>query len=151
MATSSLLGIDTDNLPATHSATGIDSLGPSDASDSGSDSAGAYSAEADADTDRFGTGERSSVDNAAPPAARDILPDHVESFGADEQDQDALPDDTTQGDLADLANAVETDRERDGDDNDVPPVPRTREDLPDRPLTGDQGDKAGNPGGTTKG
>ena len=93
----------------------------------------------------------SSVDNAAPPAARDILPDHVESFGADEQDQDALPDDTTQGDLADLANAVETDRERDGDDNDVPPVPRTREDLPDRPLTGDQGDKAGNPGGTTKG
>lgn len=151
MATSSLLGIDTDNLPATHRATGIDSLGPSDASDSGSDSAGAYSAEADADTDRFGTGERSSVDNTAPPTARDILPDHVESMGTDEPDQDAPPDDATQADLADLANAVEADRERDGDGEDLPPVPRTRDDLPDRPLTGDQGDKAGNAGGTPKG
>lgn len=78
MATSSLLGIDTDNLPSAHSATGIDSLGPSDASDSGSDSAGAYSTESDSDTDRFGTGERASVEPNAPPSARDILPDHVE-------------------------------------------------------------------------
>ena len=79
MASSSLLGIDTDNLPPAHSATGIDSLGPSDASDSGSDSAGAYSAEADSDTDRFGTGERSGVEPAPQSSARDILPDHVES------------------------------------------------------------------------
>ena len=137
MATSSLLGIDTDNLPATHSATGIDSLGPSDASDSGSDSAGAYSAEADADTDRFGTGERSSVDNTAPPTARDILPDHVESMGADDDTEEATaPDDAAQ---ADLADALDADREREG--NNVPAVPRSREDLPDRPLTGDQGDK----------
>ena len=49
MATSSLLGIDSDNLPPLHSATGIDSLGPSDASDSGSDSAGAYSDEPDSE------------------------------------------------------------------------------------------------------
>ena len=78
MATSSLLGIDADNLPQEHSATGIDSLGPSDASDSGSDSAGAYGTDSDSDTDRFGTGERSSVNPAPEPTDTDILPDHVE-------------------------------------------------------------------------
>jgi hypothetical protein len=95
MATSSLLGIDSDNLPAPHSATGIDSLGPSDASDSGSDSAGAYSDEPDSDTDRFGTGERSSADLSERPDAQDILPDHIETLDtgtdgptADEPDMD---------------------------------------------------------------
>lgn len=93
MATSSLLGIDTDNLPATHNATGIDSLGPSDASDSGSDSAGAYSDEPGSDTDRFGTGERSSADLTDGPDARDILPDHVETVSGGAQDAGAeLPD-----------------------------------------------------------
>ena len=89
MATSSLLGIDSDNLPATHNATGIDSLGPSDASDSGSDSAGAYSAEPDSDTDRFGTGERSSVQADEPADARDILPDHIENYAPDDGADDA--------------------------------------------------------------
>lgn len=95
MATSSLLGIDSDNLPASHSATGIDSLGPSDASDSGSDSAGAYSDEPDSDTDRFGTGERSSADQSERTDAQDILPDHIETLdtgtgdpGADEPELD---------------------------------------------------------------
>ena len=86
MATSSLLGIDSENLPPLHSATGIDSLGPSDASDSGSDSAGAYSDEPDSDTDRFGTGERSSADLSEHSNAQDILPDHIEALdgGADD-------------------------------------------------------------------
>ena len=93
MATSSLLGIDTDNLPASHNATGIDSLGPSDASDSGSDSAGAYSDDPGSDTDRFGTGERSSADQSDRPDARDILPDHVEALGDGAADLDsATPD-----------------------------------------------------------
>lgn len=83
MATSSLLGIDTDLPPPGHRATGIDSLGPSDASDSGSDSAGAYSDEPDSDTDRFGTGERRSAEPHEPPDAQDILPDHVESLADD--------------------------------------------------------------------
>lgn len=83
MATSSLLGIDTDLPPAGHRSTGIDSLGPSDASDSGSDSAGAYSDEPDSDTDRFGTGERRSAEPHEPPDAQDILPDHVESLADD--------------------------------------------------------------------
>ncbi|MFN7155884.1 MAG: hypothetical protein ACK4OE_19605 [Acidovorax sp.] len=92
MATSSLLGIDADNRPPAHSATGIDSLGPSDASDSGSDSAGAYGTESESDTDRFGTGERSSVDPAPEPTDTDILPDHVDLLGADADD--ALPTET---------------------------------------------------------
>ena len=86
MATSSLLGIDSDNLPPLHSATGIDSLGPSDASDSGSDSAGAYSDEPDSDTDRFGTGERSSADLSEHSNAQDILPDHIEALDGDADD-----------------------------------------------------------------
>ena len=145
MATSSLLGIDTDNLPVSHSATGIESLGPSDASDSGSDSAGAYAADADADTDRHGTGERGSVDTADPPTARDILPDHVESMGAGVPDNDTLPDDAAQADLADV---LEADRERGG--NDIAPIPRGRDDLPKRPLTGDQGDKGEGAGDIAK-
>ena len=83
MATSSLLGIDADNLPPTHSATGNDSMGPSDASDSGSDSAGVYSADPDMDTDRYGTGERASVEPGLRRDSRDILPDHVEDMAAD--------------------------------------------------------------------
>lgn len=109
MATSSLLGIDSDNLPPAHSATGIDSLGPSDASDSGSDSAGAYSAESDSDTDRFGTGERGSVEPDEQPSARDILPDHVESVGTEGPDDEADPDD---GMLDDESGALDADAER---------------------------------------
>jgi len=114
MATSSLLGIDADNLPPAHSATGIDSLGPSDASDSGSDSAGAYSAETDSDTDRFGTGERGSVEPDAQATARDILPDHVEAVGSGESGNPRSG--TRQGDASslgpdDLPQDVETDDE----------------------------------------
>lgn len=86
MATSSLLGIDADNLPPTHSATGNDSMGPSDASDSGSDSAGVYSADPEMDTDRYGTGERASVEPGLHREARDILPDHMEAFSPDDAD-----------------------------------------------------------------
>ena len=92
MATSSLLGIGADNRPPAHNATGIDSLGPSDASDSGSDSAGAYGTESESDTDRSGTGERGSVDPAPEPTDTDILPDHVDLLGADADD--ALPTET---------------------------------------------------------
>lgn len=86
MAKSSLLGIDADNLPPLHSATGNDSLGPSDASDSGSDSAGVYGTDPDNDTDRHGTGERASVEPGLHREARDILPDHMEAFAADDAD-----------------------------------------------------------------
>lgn len=83
MATSSLLGIDADQFPHAHNATGNDSMGPSDASDSGSDSAGVYGSDPDNDTDRYGTGERASVEPGLHRESRDILPDHVEDLGAD--------------------------------------------------------------------
>lgn len=83
MATSTLLGIDTDPLASSPSATGIDSLGPSDASDSGSDSIGVYSADPDSDTDRFGTGERGSAEPDEQSRAQDILPDHIEAIDPD--------------------------------------------------------------------
>jgi hypothetical protein len=128
MATSSLLGIDADNLPLAHSATGIDSLGPSDASDSGSDSAGAYSTESDSDTDRFGTGERGSVEPDPQPSARDILPDHVENMQAGGPGGGAGPDEGMQDDDRD---AVDTEREIPGRGNrraDAPPL--SADDLP---------------------
>lgn len=80
MATSSLLGNDAGIPLPTHRATGNGSLGPSDASDSGSDSAGMYDPDTDNDTDRYGTGERASVEPDFSPDARDILPDHVEGI-----------------------------------------------------------------------
>lgn len=86
MAKSSLLGIDADNLPPLHSATGNDSLGPSDASDSGSDSAGVYGTDPDNDTDRHGTGERASVEPGLRREDRDILPDHMEALSSDDDD-----------------------------------------------------------------
>ncbi len=92
MAKSSLLGIDADNLPPLHSATGNDSMGPSDASDSGSDSAGVYGTDPDNDTDRHGTGERASVEPGLHRESRDILPDHLEALAADDAEDD-LPAD----------------------------------------------------------
>jgi hypothetical protein len=120
MATSSLLGIDSDNLPPLHSATGIDSLGPSDASDSGSDSAGAYSDEPDSDTDRFGTGERSSADLSEHSDGQDILPDHIEALGAG-------ADDATTGDL---------DAEMDADAGAERPAPDQRVGAARSPASG---------------
>jgi hypothetical protein len=127
MATSSLLGIDTENLPPTHSATGIDSLGPSDASDSGSDSVGVYSTDSDSDTDRFGTGERGSVESD-PTTARDILPDHVESMGGSGPDEAMGTDDGARSDLDDGAEGEP------GDQN-ANTSTLVSDDLPDRPLS----------------
>lgn len=98
MATSPLLGIDADDLP-THSPTGIDSMGPSDLSDSGSDSLGVYGADPDSDTDSQGSGERRSVGRSSEPDAVDILPDHVESM-VPSDDNLAVPEDETDDDAA---------------------------------------------------
>jgi hypothetical protein len=100
MATSSLLGIDSDNLPPSHNATGIDSLGPSDASDSGSDSVGAYSDEPDSDTS----------------SAQDILPDHIEAMGGDaEGSAGDGPDAPDEGMTALRADGIPQDEDQEGD------------------------------------
>jgi hypothetical protein len=87
-------------------------LGPSDSSDSGSDTAGARrhafdidseldnhaletgDAELASDTDRHGTGERASADGDANLAASaDIEPDRIDDpFAADENDEDIQAD-----------------------------------------------------------
>jgi len=69
---------------------GIGSLGPSDSSDTGSDVQGASRGigdlELDADSDRFGTGERRGADPSEEvPDAADIAPDHTEKIEADDR------------------------------------------------------------------
>jgi hypothetical protein len=90
MAYSSIMGAD--NAPELPEGRDAKSLGPSDNSDSGSDTIGTH--EAHADSDAAGTGERGSV---APDDGReggDILPDRIAQLpdGEDlaEEDADAV-------------------------------------------------------------
>jgi hypothetical protein len=81
MATSSILG--GDHAPTWPRGSDVASLGPSDSTDSGSDTRGAFDFdELSSDTDSQGTGERSSVDPLNVPSDADILPDHVEGLPA---------------------------------------------------------------------
>lgn len=97
MSNSSILG----GTPAPQQADGkdVETLGPSDSSDSGSDVQGERTlptapdnpgewgsvvADLDSDTDAGGTGERASADGESPLEGADILPDRViENIGAD--------------------------------------------------------------------
>jgi hypothetical protein len=81
MAYSSILGADT--APTQPSGRDAESLGPSDNSDSGSDTIGTD--EAHADSDAVGTGERGSVGGADAREGADILPDRVVQIENDEQ------------------------------------------------------------------
>lgn len=95
MATSSILGAD--RAPSLPSGTDIESLGPSDSTDSGSDSVGAFGHdELASDTDAAGTGERAAIEPMLDADSRDILPDHVErapdveADGAFDSDPDGM-------------------------------------------------------------
>jgi hypothetical protein len=75
-----------------HRGHGTRALGPSDSSDSGSDTVGAAGglddSELDSDSDRSGTGERASASGSTPEGA-DIAPDHIERVdGADDDEND---------------------------------------------------------------
>ena len=79
MATSSILGGDW--VPRRPGGTDVASLGPSDSTDSGSDTRGGFDDdELSSDTDAEGTGERNSVDPRNGPIDADILPDHIENL-----------------------------------------------------------------------
>ena len=81
MATSSILG--GNRTPESTGGKDIDSLGPSDNSDSGSDAMGAYGE--DSDSDSVGTGNRASVEGPGlEHTDGDILPDHLESADGNE-------------------------------------------------------------------
>jgi hypothetical protein len=75
MANSSLLDND-EMIPDEPPGHDTGALGPGDSSDSGSDIIG--TALADSDTDRYGTGERASVEpDEVEPDGSDIAPDHI--------------------------------------------------------------------------
>ncbi len=79
MAYSSIMGAD--EAPAQPSGRGADVLGPSDNSDTGSDTIGTH--EAHADSDAVGTGERASVGPEDLDEGADIMPDRVVAAGGD--------------------------------------------------------------------
>ena len=117
MATSSFLG--GRHLPEHVRGKDTNALGPSDNSDSGSDAQGAYGDdEMSSDSDAVGTGERASAGAGLDPSDADILPDHIEGEG-DDDDDSALPDDSmgldsAVADVHDLA-ADDSDDEEDAD------------------------------------
>ncbi|RYF43492.1 MAG: hypothetical protein EOO25_03015 [Comamonadaceae bacterium] len=103
MAYSSILG--GDRAPVQPSGKGADLLGPSDSSDSGSDSIGELGEDdLDSDSDRAGTGDRAGVEPQTAASGADILPDRVvrigegNSFGDGDVDQLADLDADEEGD-----------------------------------------------------
>ena len=85
MAYSSILGADI--APLQPSGRDSEALGPSDSSDTGSDTVGTH--EAHADSDAVGTGERGSVTPGEGREGGDILPDRVVNLAGAE----VTPDD----------------------------------------------------------
>jgi len=88
--------------PAQPAGKDVDTLGPSDSSDSGSDvvtdrnrsaldegSEGALSTPHGSDTDASGTGERASADPTPAEDDADILPDEIRTTGRPETDEEA--------------------------------------------------------------
>lgn len=113
MAYSSILGAD----PAPQQPSGREAelLGPSDNSDSGSDTIGTH--EAHADSDSRGTGERGAVAGPDQKEGGDILPDRVVRLEQGEGFPEADPDTQEFTDLdADAeGNFIEADAGTDGD------------------------------------
>lgn len=91
------------------------SLGPSDSSDSGSDTLGVYSAdELASDSDAAGTGERATVDHSASDENTDILPHPVR------KENDGIQE---VRDLAADEGELEQDANQDAEDPDSPSRP----------------------------
>jgi hypothetical protein len=130
MANSSLIGIPrAAKPPPGHSG---EALGPSDSSDSGSDTAGTPHGSDAAGTDSAGTGERRSAgDDETQREARDIAPDRVVSTR--ERDiGDAIEADED----ADLSS-IDTARADALPDGDLPGEDRPGEDEPDDDKPGE--------------
>lgn len=107
MAHSNLLG-EQDLDTSTHGALGIDTLGPSDSSDTGSDTVGTLNPdEIQNDSDRNGTGERAAVESKSGQPGADILPDHLvrETAMDDQPELDTSIDADAGGDAGSIAAA----------------------------------------------
>jgi hypothetical protein len=96
MAYSSILGAD--QAPSHPSGREAELLGPSDNSDSGSDTIGTDEADADS-TDARGTGDRGAVAGPDAREGADILPDRVVNLADDEGFPEADPDGMEMTDL----------------------------------------------------
>ena len=96
MAYSSILGAD--SAPTQPDGREAELLGPSDNSDSGSDTIGTLEADQDT-TDAAGTGDRGSVDGRDAPEGADILPDRVVNLADGEGFPEADPDGMEMTDL----------------------------------------------------
>lgn len=103
MAYSSILGAEV--APVNPEGRDSERLGPSDNSDSGSDTLG--TAEAHADSDASGTGERGSVTPGEGREGGDILPDRVVNMRDDEGLPEADPDSMEMTDLE--SNGLDSD------------------------------------------
>ena len=107
MAYSSIMGAD--KAPTNPSGRDSDLLGPSDNSDSGSDTVG--TSEAHEDSDSRGTGERGVVAGSDAREGGDILPDRIVNLadgdGATELDADSM--DLTDLDAEDIEAAADGD------------------------------------------
>ena len=134
MAKSSLLG--GERAPSVPSGTDMDSLGPSDTSDSGSDvqtdasgvaldqgEEGAWPLSHAGTGDAGGTGERASADSTPQADDGDILPDRIGILPADAMDAAVSIDDPTLASVDQLAQDSE-DEDEDADENE--------DDQPDR-------------------
>ena len=121
MSNSSILG--GEHAPSHSSGKTAGLLGPSDSSDSGSDSMGELgSDQLDSDSDRAGTGERGAVEADEGGSGADIRPDRVVRLAEDgeflegEEDGDALmADDTDELEDVDDLTDVEDDASEDAD------------------------------------
>jgi hypothetical protein len=96
MAFSSILGSDT--APQEPSGRSAELLGPSDNSDTGSDTIGTIEQHEES-TDAFGTGERGAVAGPDAVPGGDILPDRVVNLADDEGFPEADPDGMEMTDL----------------------------------------------------
>lgn len=129
MATSSILG--GDYPPMEPKGTDVDSLGPSDTSDSGSDvrtsrertaipedaAEGAIPIAHDSSTDAEGTGDRASADAPPPEPDADILPDRIGIVPDRAADVAASADNADAGRPDQLADAdIEEDETEDAGD-----------------------------------
>ena len=112
MAYSSILGADV--APSNPSGREAELLGPSDNSDTGSDTIGTH--EAYEDSDASGTGARGAVVGADAREGADILPDRVVNLADDEGFPEADPDAMELTDLD--TDDVEALADRDASDED---------------------------------
>jgi hypothetical protein len=111
MAYSSIMGADT--APANPKGRDADLLGPSDNSDSGSDTVG--SNEAHEDSDSTGTGSRGSVAGRDGREGGDILPDKVVNLADDQGFPEADPDTMEMTDLDNDDAQALADRDESGE------------------------------------